>query len=74
MSEAQEAPFGVKIRWGTKQTRDENPDGAVEYRFPTEPELDAFLYGVAECDGWLEYEIEAYLGDAKIIDIDEEED
>lgn len=54
-------PFSVRIRWGTEATRAEmysaDPEDAAYYDFATEAELAAFLLGVAEGDGWLDYEI-----------------
>ncbi len=45
----------VWIQWGTASTRAENPDAVIEYSFRTPAELRAFLKGVEEGDGWLEY-------------------
>ena len=46
--------FKVKITWGVTSLGD---DQTKTYEFDTEKELDAFLYGVDEANGWLEYEI-----------------
>jgi hypothetical protein len=47
--------YKVKIFWGTDPaTNDGKP---CHYSFKTEAELDAFLLGVDEAAGWLEYEI-----------------
>lgn len=43
----------VKILWGT--FFDEVPS---EYSFKTQAEVDAFLLGVDESNGWLCYEVE----------------
>lgn len=47
--------FTVTILWGEEQTRRENDP--CTYSFKTEAELNAFLKGVDEASGWLEYEI-----------------
>lgn len=44
--------FKVKIRWGSME-----PTDPFEYEFKTEAERDAFLYGVEESSGWMDYEI-----------------
>jgi hypothetical protein len=49
--------FFVKIRWGSGQTREENPDTVSTYEFGTEAERDAFTLGVDEASGWLDYEV-----------------
>ena len=41
----------VTIVWGTEREEE------TSYHFETQEELDAFLLGIAECDGWWEYEI-----------------
>ena len=46
--------FKVKITWGVTSWGD---DQTKVYEFDTEKELDAFLFGVDEANGWLEYEI-----------------
>jgi hypothetical protein len=44
--------FTVKIRWGSmEQTQ------PFEYSFVTEAGRDAFLYGVEESSGWMDYEL-----------------
>ena len=43
--------FKVKISWG--QTK----DSTKTYEFETEKEMDAFLYGADEANGWMEYKI-----------------
>jgi len=55
MSETKE--FSIMIRWGTKQTRNDNIGCASTYSFKTEAEFDAFMQGVEEACGWLEYEV-----------------
>lgn len=45
----------VKILWGSEEARKENEP--IEYEFDTELELLAFLHGVDEASGWLDYEI-----------------
>lgn len=49
--------FKTLIQWGTEATREENPDAISEYEFKTQAELDAFMYGVDESSGWMEYEV-----------------
>jgi len=41
----------VTIIWGTEQEEEKT------YTFKTQKELDAFLLGIAECDGWWKYAI-----------------
>ena len=53
--------FCLKIRWGEIQTREETP--VCEYIFKTEAEQKAFLQGVDESSGWLDYEIVEELKD-----------
>lgn len=52
-----EKPFSVKIHWGSSGARLELPDNIDEYEFETQAELDAFMYGIDEMDGWHGYEI-----------------
>ena len=48
-----ELPFRVRIRWG----EDPSPeDKFINYGFATEAELSAFLHGVEEAIGWMDYE------------------
>lgn len=49
-------PFSVKIRWGSETYREE-ADSVSEYEFDSQQELDAFLLGVEEANGYLDYEI-----------------
>jgi hypothetical protein len=59
LTKAEEANCGnfcLKIKWGESQTREENPR-PCEYIFKTEAEQKAFLQGVDESSGWLDYEI-----------------
>lgn len=49
-------PFKVHILWG-KHDEHEDDDRPVTYSFNTQAELDAFLYGVEEMDGWSQYEV-----------------
>lgn len=46
--------FKVKITWGVTSWGD---DQTKTYEFETEEEMDAFLYGVDEANGWMEYKI-----------------
>ena len=56
--------YTVKIAWGDETTRENNPDSCdSEYEFGTQAELDAFLLGVSEVEGWLEYEIVSVNGE-----------
>lgn len=43
--------FGVRIRWGQLDYSYQN------YEFNTQVELDAFLKGVDEASGWLDYHV-----------------
>ena len=51
----------VTIVWGTEAVRGiEKPIKGytkIKYKFNTERELDAFIKGVDEGNGWLEYEV-----------------
>lgn len=51
--------FSVTILWGQALRKDE-PD---TYEFDTEKELHAFLHGVEESSGWMEYEILCEMSD-----------
>lgn len=42
----------IHIAWGEKPETDDTP---CTYEFNTEAELRAFLRGVDECDGWMNY-------------------
>jgi len=46
--------FKVKIYWG------EEKDSVKTYKFETEKEMDAFLFGVDESNGWLSYDVAIY--------------
>ena len=46
--------FKVKITWGVTSWGD---DQTKTYEFETEKEMDAFLQGVDEANGWMEYKI-----------------
>lgn len=52
--------YGIKhtvyIVWGSESTREENSN-PISYCFDTKAELDAFLLGVEEANGWMEYMI-----------------
>jgi hypothetical protein len=45
--------YKIKIRWGMRSSGQK----PTHYEFNTEAELEAFVYGVVEGDGWMEYEI-----------------
>jgi len=47
----------VTIQWGTVASLDTESNPPQTYEFDTKAELDAFLMGVDEMDGWLEYHI-----------------
>lgn len=46
--------YKVKINWGSTSFGDEQ---MKTYDFDTEKEMDAFLFGVDESNGWLSYDI-----------------
>jgi len=46
--------FTVKIIWGITTLPDSK---ASTYQFDTEKEMEAFLYGVDEGNGWLDYDV-----------------
>jgi hypothetical protein len=52
----------VVITWGTEAVRgiEKTIEGytKVKYKFDTENELNAFLRGVDEGNGWFEYEVQ----------------
>ena len=52
----------VTITWGTEAVRgiEKAIEGytKIKYKFNTESELDAFIKGVDEGNGWLEYEVQ----------------
>ena len=48
-------PHFVEIKWGHGLPDDEKP--TESYRFETKAELDAFMNGVVEAEGWMGYEI-----------------
>jgi|TARA_B110000483_G_scaffold30536_1_gene37074 hypothetical protein len=43
----------VTIAWGERNYQNDNP--IKTFRFNTEKELDAFLQGVNEANGWFDY-------------------
>ena len=49
----------VKILWGSKTSMAVDGDGreSIDYEFDTTAELSAFLHGVDEANGWLDYEL-----------------
>ena len=54
--------FSVLIVWGQQDSRRAESgefksmeNGPLEYEFNTEKELNAFLYGIGEADGWSDY-------------------
>ena len=49
--------YKVKITWGVTSWGDAQ---TKTYEFKTEKEMDAFLYGVDESNGWLSYDIAIY--------------
>lgn len=60
--------YRVKILWGSNPELDEREP--IEYEFATTGELAAFLHGVDEGNGWLEYD----LVEEKVIDEEEPTD
>lgn len=46
----------IKIKWGENPDPDDEP---VRYQFNTKAELDAFMHGIEETQGWFGYDIEA---------------
>jgi hypothetical protein len=47
--------YTVYIHWGSESTREETTNTACPYTFDTLAELDAFLLGVEEANGWMDY-------------------
>lgn len=58
-------PFQVRILWGQIREPDQK---ATTYAFDTQAELDAFLYGVEQASGWLDYETVERLPDGTYVD------
>ena len=48
--------YSVSIRWGSN-TIPENERPICQYVFKTQAELDAYLQGVDDGNGWMDYEI-----------------
>ena len=46
--------YSVRILWGSSPEPGDKP---VLYEFDTEAELTAFLEGVDESNGWMDYEV-----------------
>lgn len=46
-------PHQVRIAWGDSLPKDEMP--VETYSFATEAELNAFMLGVSETEGWMGY-------------------
>lgn len=45
-------PFKIRIRWGESLS-----DGCTRtYKFATQAELNAFIKGIQECEGWQGWE------------------
>tara|TARA_B100000787_G_C15925713_1_gene178556 strand:- start:58 stop:282 length:225 start_codon:yes stop_codon:yes gene_type:complete len=44
----------ITILWGS----DKAPENKETYTFDNKEQLDYFMMGVGECDGWLEYEVQ----------------
>jgi hypothetical protein len=57
MSKDEAKKFKVRILWGSKSHRKDNLEPASKYAFATQGELDAFLLGVDESNGWHDYEV-----------------
>jgi hypothetical protein len=53
--------FWVRILWGAVP-EDNEP---CEYDFDTRAELNAFMDGVDQASGWLEYDVKAQVSDSK---------
>lgn len=52
-----EGSFQVRIQWGSESTREDMGNVVSTYAFDTEDELSAFLKGVDEASGWMDYEV-----------------
>lgn len=53
---SKETPFKVKIVWGSTESNYTEKQPCT-YSFKTEEELTAFLDGVEEACGWMDYEV-----------------
>lgn len=53
--EKDDKPFKVRILWGSESYRADGGDQPVEYSFATDAELNAFLLGAEESNGFLDY-------------------
>ena len=45
----------ITIQWGTVASREDN--SPKTYEFNTQAELDSFMLGIDEMDGWMEYAV-----------------
>jgi hypothetical protein len=45
----------IRIHWGSESTRQETPTVCCTYQFRTQEEMDAFMSGVEEAIGWMDY-------------------
>jgi hypothetical protein len=54
LNESAATPFKVRMLWGSGAGGDEKP--SRDYEFTTQSELDAFLEGCSEANGWLDME------------------
>ena len=45
--------FSITILWGETPEPDAEP---ITYEFDTQKELNAFIHGINECDGWWGFE------------------
>tara|TARA_R110002073_G_scaffold77526_1_gene187711 strand:- start:35 stop:259 length:225 start_codon:yes stop_codon:yes gene_type:complete len=52
--QASEHKEKITILWGS----DKAPENKETYTFDNKEQLDYFMMGVGECDGWLEYEVQ----------------
>lgn len=46
--------YQINIVWGSRPEKDSN---LFEYKFNTQAELDAFIKGIKEAEGWLGYTV-----------------
>ena len=58
----------VTMLWGEEachEQKGENGYSEITYSFKSKKELEAFLYGVDETCGWLEYDTKKYIVNGK---------
>jgi len=60
-----EEKFSITILWGEYPEPDAEP---VKYEFDTQKELNAFLHGVNESSGWMDYTTMVQMSDGTLVE------